>query len=249
MKTFGIAIALAANAAIIDAFEFSAFMGGLAKASNTLFETDFNENPEFKVTTRHDVNRKLAQNPRRMKKLDKAQRHAITNARHSMMAQRERLGLPRLGTGDPVVGQNYDKLNSFGGGVLRVLKGMVYNKNSDSKCFDAFQDFIISFDTGTDVLRKIYLPAYWSEGQVHLQDFIAISSGVYVDCNVDKAFNTITHLISTEGVSELGGRLAGAAAFELKDCIQAMKKNSGLSKDEKGYRYGRCISVILNYTI
>jgi len=28
-----------------------------------------------------------------------------------------------------------------------------------------------------------------------------------------------------------------------------MKKKSDLSKDEKGYRYGRCLSVILNYTI
>lgn len=251
MKTFGIAIALAANAAFVDAFEFSSFLGGLAKASNTLFETDFNESPsfEFKVTTRYDTAKKVAERKHRMPNLTKGQRHSITNARHSLMAQRERLGLPKLGTGNPAVGQSYAKLNGFGGGVLRVLRGMTYNKNVESKCFNAVEDFMISFDTGTDVFRKIYIPAYWSEGQIMLQDIIAITSGVYVDCNLDKAMNTITHLISTEGVSELAGRLAGAGAFELKDCIQAMKKNSGLEREEKGYRYGRCLSVIFNYTI
>lgn len=251
MRTFGLAIALAAQCAVIDAFEFATFFGNLAKVSNTLLDTDFNESPsfDFKITTRHDVKKKLAENKRRIKPLTKAQRHTITNAHHNMMAQRARLGMPLVGAGNPQVGQNYSLLNSFSGGTLRVLKGLTYNKNAPSKCYDAFESFFVSFDTGTDILRKIYLPAYWSEGQVQLQDTIAISSGIYVDCNADKALNTITHLISTEGVSELGGRLAGAAAFELKDCWDAMKKNSPLSKDEKGYRYGRCISVFLNYTI
>lgn len=139
-------------------------------------------------------------------------------------------------------------MNGFGGGVLRVLKGLTYNANSESKCYNATEDFIISFDTGSDVFRKIYIPAYWAEAQIFFQDFFAITSGVFVDCNVDKAFNTITHLISTEGVSELGGRLAGSAMFELSDCIGAWNDDS-MSKEDKGYKYGKCLSVILNYTI
>lgn len=139
MRTFALTIAIAANAALIDAFEMGTFLGNIAKISNTLLSTDFNESPsyEFKVTTRHDVKKKLAENKRRVKPLSTAHRHAVTNAHHSMMAQRARLGMPLVGAGDPVVGQNYSMLNSFSGSTLRILKGMVYNRNADSKCYSA----------------------------------------------------------------------------------------------------------------
>jgi hypothetical protein len=76
-----------------------------------------------------------------------------------------------------------------------------------------------------------------------------VSSGVYVDCSVDKAFNTATHLFSTEGLSELGGRLAGAYPFELSDCIEKYKNSNLYTTQERGMAYGKCISITLNYTI
>jgi hypothetical protein len=92
---------------------------------------------------------------------------------------------------------------------------MTYTPGADSKCYDASESIIISLDTGSDLLKKIYIPAYWAELQVQTQDIIAISSAFYVDCSVDKFFNTVTHLVSNEGVSELGGRLGGAWYFEI----------------------------------
>lgn len=60
--TFGMAIAIAANAAFVDAFGLNDIFGGLATASNVMLGTDFNEKPEWKATTRHDVNRWLKEN-------------------------------------------------------------------------------------------------------------------------------------------------------------------------------------------
>ena len=106
----------------------------------------------------------------------------------------------------------------MGGFFLNILTGMTYTNGASSKCYDAAESVIISLDTGSDVLKKIYIPAYLPELQVQIQDFIAISAAFYVDCSIDKFFNTVTHLASSEGLSELGGRLAGAFMFEIKKC-------------------------------
>lgn len=102
---------------------------------------------------------------------------------------------------------------------------MQYNKNDQSKCYDAAESFIIGMDTSTDILAKIYIPAYVAEAQVQFQDLIAVSSAIFVDCNVDKVFYTMTHLITTEGTSELMGRAAGAAMFQFSRCMDAWQNS------------------------
>ena len=127
---------------------------------------------------------------------------------------------------------------------------MSYGGTADgSRCYDAAESWIISYDTGTDVLKKIYIPAYFAEGQIMLQDFISITSAFYVDCDINKLFNTVSHVFSTEGFTELTGRVTGAYPFEIRHCEDAARGVVKLTKKEKGYRYGKCLSVFLNYTI
>jgi hypothetical protein len=133
--------------------------------------------------------------------------------------------------------------------ALNILAGMTYNGGSDSKCYNAAESFIISLDTGSDIFKKLYIPAYWAEGQVQSQDLLAISSALYVDCNIDKFFNTVTHLASAEGVSELGGRVAGAWLFEISKCTDAYSNSELYTAQERGKAYGRCASIVFNYTI
>jgi hypothetical protein len=61
-------------------------------------------------------------------------------------------------------------------------------------------------------------------------------------------FNTVTQLITTEGLSLLGSRVAGSYFFEISAAMDAWN-NPSLSRVDKGYAYGRALSVILNYTI
>lgn len=124
--------------------------------------------------------------------------------------------MARVGFASPNVGQEYAELNSFSGFMLNVLQGMSYSQGGNSKCYDASEDIIIGIDTFADVFRKLYIPAYQPEIQVQIQDMIALNAALYVDCSVDKFFNNLTHLASSEGVSEISGRVAGAYFFEIK---------------------------------
>ena len=168
------------------------------------------------------------------------------------MARRERMGLPKVGAAaGPKVGQAYENLSSVSGNFLNALQGMQYNSaGNDSKCYDAAESFIIGLDTGSDILAKIYIPAYWAEGQVQFQDLTAVSSALFVDCNVDKMFTTLSHLATSEGVSELTGRVAGAAFFEFSKCFSVYSDDTNTyTSAESSKIYGKCFSVLLNFTI
>ena len=84
-------------------------------------------------------------------------------AHHSMMARRARLGLPQIGYASPVVGQEYTALNSWSGLYLNILIGMSYSGKGDTKCFEASESVIVALDTASDLFKKIYIPAIWSE--------------------------------------------------------------------------------------
>jgi len=96
---------------------------------------------------------------------------------------------------------------------------MTYNGDAtDSNCYSAAESMIVSIDSGSDILKKLWITAYWAEAQIQLQDFIAISSGLYIDCSGDKLFNTLSTIASSEGMSTAGGRVAGALPFEIGTC-------------------------------
>lgn len=150
----------------------------------------------------------------------------------------------------PNVQQNYAELNSTSGFILNVLTGMAYNGDAtNSRCYRAAEDMIISLDTGNDVIKKLYIPAYWAEFQVQVQDLVAITAATYVDCSIDKVFLTVSQLASSEGVSTVSARVAGALPFEISRCQAAYKFPHLFTTAERGFRYGKCLSIILNYTI
>jgi len=77
---------------------------------------------------------------------------------------------------------------------------------------------------------------------------LASQSAIVYDCEIDKLFTTITHLPTTEGLSELGARIAGAAAFELYDVITIVGKKD-VSWNVKAKKIGRLVATALNYHI
>lgn len=68
------------------------------------------------------------------------------------------------------------------------------------------------------------------------------------DCNVNKLFTTLTHVLSIEGVSELAARVAGGAAFEVVDLVKALDDPTA-SSYKKAVQMGRVTSTALNYSI
>ena len=201
-------------------------------------------------TNRHTASKKLHEDKRRIPQLTTHQRHQYNEAHHRLEARREKLGLAKIGAGaGPNVGQNYDQLNSFSGSVLNTLKGMSYGTATNSQCYSAFESIIVSLDTSSDVLKKIYIPAWLPEAQVQMQDLFYVFSALWVDCKFDKFFTTVSHLATSEGVTELVARTSGALPFELSTCIDIYQNPENFTKREKGYANGKCISIILNWTI
>ena len=239
--TFGLACMFGAATAA----EFSF----LSTAMDTFKESDVYQNWP---TTRGDVKANIAANPKAYGQMDIAplsnyHRAAGEQAHHNMMAQRQRLGMAAVGTG-PVVGQDYSTLNSRAGMTLNIAQGLAYNPNNNS-CYNALESFIISLDTSSDIMKKMYIPAFWAEAQVQSQDLFAITSMLYVDCALSKMFTTVSHLFSSEGVSELSGRMLGAYPFEIRKCQECYNDPDSFDTAERGFRYGKCLSVVLNYTI
>jgi len=206
------------------------------------------------ITTRHDSKEYLQGVTRRMTPLTKQQRHQAISAHHNIMERRDRLGMPKIKlghqVGGPVVGQNYKNLASFSGWILSLVGGLQYNQNGGtSSCYDAFESAVIGLDTTTDIFAKLYIPAFWSEGQVQMQDLVSVTSAVFVDCNIDKMFGTMSHLATVEGLSELGGRSLGAWPYEISTAIDTFSNSDNYTYQESGYNYGRLISIVLNFTI
>ena len=127
---------------------------------------------------------------------------------------------------------------------------MAYNGDAtNSKCYNAVETMIINVDTTTDIGKKLYIPAYWAEFQVIAQDFIAVSAATYIDCNLDQVVLTLSHLASSEGVASASGRVTGAMPFEFKKCQSVYQFPKFYDTQEKGFAYGKCLSILLNYTI
>merc|ERR1712110_976026 len=174
------------------------------------------------LPTKTEAHQKIMENKQRhahqQGRRTKTDQHRFKEAHHNIQATRQRLGLAQVGMGGPLVRQNYAELQSGAGFILNLLSGMTYNEGNESNCYNAAESLIIAIDTGSDILKKMYIPAFWAEAQVTSQDFISIIAGVYVDCNLDKAFNTATELFTSEGLSQLSGRVLGAWPFEISQC-------------------------------
>ena len=59
----------------------------------------------------------------------------------------------------------------------------------------------------------------------------------------------MSQLASGEGISTITGRVGGAMPFEMKACQQAYQFPQYFTTKERGYRYGKCLSIMLDHTI
>jgi hypothetical protein len=82
--------------------------------------------------------------------------------------------MPRVGSGADIL-KSYENLNGLMGSLLGVAQGLQYNPNaSSSACFTAVEGMLIAQDNGLGILTKLYMPWYFSEAQLVMQDLIAL---------------------------------------------------------------------------
>lgn len=179
---------------------------------------------------------------------------------HRVAAQRKLSGRPplpkvhqlhNLGTG---LGNSADEWLSYDGidnaatTIMSFVSGFVYTPGETSVCSETIFTYIGAWVNSLDSIKKIYLPYVWPNFQANVQDILASGSGVIYDCDANKLFTTLTHLISTEGITELGARVAGAAPFELFEVIDVLGDET-IDTGTKARKVGRLSATILNYHI
>lgn len=153
-----------------------------------------------------------------------------------------------IGAGDSE--NSYENLDTLVGRILGTFQGLQYSTSGggNSACFTAIESFILALDNGFSVYTKLYLPFYWSDAQLVTQDSIALYAGAYTECDVNKFFNSMSHLASSEGISEMGARGSGAYMFQFKDYKKVMADPSS-TRFQKGVAWGSLFSTIADYTI
>jgi len=131
---------------------------------------------------------------------------------------------------------------------MEFVSGFVYTPGETSECSETLFTYIGAWVNSLDTFKKIYLPYNWPNFQANMQDILASGSGVIFSCDANKLFTTLTHLISTEGITELGARVAGAAPFELFDLIDVLGDET-VETGVKARKFGRLFASLLNYHI
>ena len=170
-------------------------------------------------------------------------------AHQRTMALRRKLGMKPLGEGAHAnVSQELSQLEGNIGFTLGMVNGLMYHPGSVHICVVAFEGTLVNFDTFAAVASRIYEPWYWADFIVSLQDMVALSSRIYADCTVDKLFNTLTHLISVEGFTELVARALGMIYFEFKDYVDT-RNNPVAKSSDKGFQFGRVIAALLKFQV
>ena len=83
-----------------------------------------------------------------------------------MRAQRERLGLAKIGAGsNHDLQSTYTEMGGLSGLLLGVTSGIQYNMAAGTtECFNTVEGFSIALNSAGHVLSHIYLPWYLPEG-------------------------------------------------------------------------------------
>ena len=144
--------------------------------------------------------------------------------------------------------QIYEGLDNFAAYLMAFMDGFIYTPGKESRCAVSIFHALTSWMNSIDIFTKIWMPWYWPRFQFILQDILYAGTVVDIDCDLTKLFTTITGLISFEGVSELGARVAGAAPFEIYALIASFSDEEATTR-YVSRRFGSLFAVVFNYHI
>ena len=170
----------------------------------------------------------------------------VHDAKIQNIQMRDRLGL----SGSRLYGQSIAETgDGFGAALLNFLIGMSFDGTANNSCFESTEDLLQSVDATGRILTKIYQPAKIADLQIVIQNNIVLASDLYVTCALANFFYTLTGLFTTEGISELQGRVIAAWPFQFRDARMAWDNPENYTIAERYQRYGKFFSLVADYTI
>lgn len=173
----------------------------------------------------------------------------VLEAHHNVRAQRERLGLAPLNSRGDNIRKSYEDMTGFSAYILGIFMGLMYNPAAGpNKCFSAVESGLTASSNLFYILTRSYMPWYLPEAQLVLQDNIALAGGFYTDCDVNKFFDSMTSLISEEGISQMSARATAAYPFEYSK-YKKSKEDEFSTSFQRGESFGKLFGAVTNYHI
>ena len=213
--------------------KFTAIAVLVAIGITTTAAFDFNE---WIMTTAESVHQHNGISADHGKRID----HQFDTAVQSMYARKAKHGLQA--TQLSLAG-----MDGILGWSLGVAYGLQYNPQKPGPCYSAIEATVNELDTIFTLAQMIYIPKYWADVIIGVQDWVKMSSSVYAYCDVQKFFNTMTATITGEGASTMGARVAGGLIFEIPTYIDDF--TNGQFDSDKGIALGRLGQILFNYSI
>ena len=183
-----------------------------------------------------------------------AHQAAVKEARRNVHLARDRLGLEPFGShyaSDRAVNvrKAYDDMTGLSAIILGTFQGFQYDTSGNqSKCFLAVEDALTATSNLGYVFKNVYMPWFWADAQMVSQDAIVVYGAIYLDCDVNKFFDSMTELISVEGASALGARASTSLLFAYPAWKKA-RKDPLVSRFYQAEKFGSLLSDVVNYTI
>ena len=214
----------------------------------------------FEPTTVHDSYEWAHKNVRKLKPRTAAQ---MSDARrlHKRVAERRAASgrkplltvsqIHSLGKKDSLgsdIFLDYDYFDNAANTLYSFVTGFIYIPGESSQCSDSILNSLGAWINAIDTTKKIYLPMNWPNWLVSAQDIVASGADITYTCDINKLFTTVSHLFTTEGLTELGARFAGAAPFQLIQTFDVLRDGE-VSSAETARVVGGLVATLTNYHI
>ncbi|CDW83799.1 UNKNOWN [Stylonychia lemnae] len=159
----------------------------------------------------------------------------------------ERIKASRLRS--PMVGASAIDKNGNGtfSASLGFIGGLQLQENVFSVCSATLISEVQILDEIISYFKEFYLPARWGNAMRAYQDLINLSSGIYADCKFDSLMNTISGILSQEGLSTFFARFFSTAIFDVGKQLNLFK---AAKSDYQRWKYiGKIFSLVFNFKI
>ena len=133
------------------------------------------------------------------------------------------------------------------GYMLGFVYGLQYNWRDQGKCFSNFESSIIALDNIYQMLFLVFVPWEWAQLSLAMQDFIDVSSALYINCEGQEAMARLSELLTYEGILGLFTRTLMGLNGEVPFYFE--KINKATETCIQGESLAKLVKILMDYTI
>lgn len=131
--------------------------------------------------------------------------------------------------------------------LLGFAFGLQYDTKTPGECYNNLETSILALDSILQLWWLVLLPEKAPKVLLAGQDFITVTSSLYGTCQIQVFFQTVSDMLSQQGMTGLFSRTIGGLQSELP--FYATKSQYAASPCIRGESLGRIVQLIFAYSI